>query len=168
MNIQSVARTFLHFTFLIAVIPLFSCSEKLQASAPVEAVSTVTLENYNKDILLHINEYRLSKGLDALQMNPVISAEAEKHSTNMAQKRTAFGHDGFPARVTSIKEKIGFVQSSAENVAYGHLTPKEVVSGWIKSPGHRKNIEGKFTLTGIGVAKDRSGTIFFTQIFARQ
>jgi uncharacterized protein YkwD len=84
----------------------------------------------------------------------------------MADKKTAFGHDGFANRVNVIKSKLGFIQSSAENVAYGRLTPKEVVTGWLKSPGHRKNIEGKFTLTGIGVAKDKAGTIFFTQIFA--
>ena len=34
------------------------------------------------------------------------------------------------------------------------------------SPGHRKNIEGHFDMTGIGVTKSSDGTIFFTQMFA--
>jgi len=41
------------------------------------------------------------------------------------------------------------------------------VDGWLNSPGHKKNIEGNFTLTGIGYARDHKGNIYFTQIFSR-
>ena len=42
-----------------------------------------------------------------------------------------------------------------------------VVEGWIASAGHRQNIEGDFTLTGIGAAAGRDGTRYFTQIFVK-
>ena len=56
----------------------------------------------------------------------------------------------FEDRVKVITQKIGNIHSSAENVAYGNLSARQVVDVWLKSPGHRKNIEGKYTLTGIG------------------
>ncbi len=40
------------------------------------------------------------------------------------------------------------------------------MSGWLRSPGHRENIEGAYDLTGIGVARSRQGVYYFTQLFA--
>jgi len=96
------------------------------------------------------------------------SVEAAKHSTAMASKKSGFGHAGFQIRVTNITRQIGPVSAAAENVAYGNLTAQQVVDGWINSPGHKKNIEGNYTLSGIGVAKNDKGVIFFTQIFLRK
>ena len=39
------------------------------------------------------------------------------------------------------------------------------VDGWIKSDGHRQNMEGNYNLTGIGVAMNPQGEYYFTQIF---
>ena len=117
------------------------------------------------EILAHVNKYRRSIGLSRLQMNPVITTEAEKHSSNMASKRSGFSHAGFSSRVKRISKELGSVSQSAENVAFGYTSAKDVVNGWLHSPGHKKNIEGSYKLTGIGVAKDRTGTLFFTQLF---
>jgi uncharacterized protein YkwD len=121
-----------------------------------------------EDILFYINDYRNKKGLPPLLMRSEISREAEKHSEDMAKNKIGFGHDGFEERIKIISKKIGTMHSSAENVAYGNLSPKEVVTNWLKSPGHRKNIEGNYTLTGIGVATDKNNVIYFTQIFTRK
>ncbi len=147
------------------------------SAAPISNVSTdiplaehcvLTSNKFAKiedEILFYVNDYRVKKGLPALQMSAEISVEAEKHSADMASNKMAFGHDGFEERVKIISKKIGVLQSSAENVAYGNLSPKEVVDIWLKSPGHRKNIEGKYNLTGIGIATGKNDVIFFTQIF---
>jgi len=42
------------------------------------------------------------------------------------------------------------------------------VQGWLKSPGHRKNIKGDFDVTGIGVSKNAQGDYYFTQIFIKR
>jgi uncharacterized protein YkwD len=120
----------------------------------------------DSEILEHVNRYRQAKGLKPLVMETAISEEATNHSRAMANRRASFGHDGFESRVKKIAQKLGGLRASAENVAYGHLDAKEVVNNWLKSPGHRKNIEGKYTITGIGVVKAKDGTLFFTQIFA--
>ncbi len=124
-----------------------------------------SFSSLQEEILFHVNKYRRSKGLSVLQMNSVITTEAEKHSRNMARGRTPFSHSGFSSRVNRISNQIGGVSRSAENVAYGYMSAKEVVKGWLRSPGHKKNIVGRYTLTGIGVAKERTGKLFFTQLF---
>jgi uncharacterized protein YkwD len=51
-------------------------------------------------------------------------------------------------------------------VNVGYDNPARVaVEGWSKSPEHRKNMFGNFSLTGIGIAQREDGRYFFTQIF---
>lgn len=160
----SFSGRLLFMVLCVVTIPLLSWSVKHPFPA-VEVKTNVSISRMEDDILGYVNKYRSSKGLPALLMNPDISREAEKHSVDMAKNKIAFGHDGFEDRVKIISKKIGNMHSSAENVAYGNLSPKEVVDVWLKSPGHRRNIEGRYTLTGIGTATDKNNVIFFTQIF---
>ena len=39
------------------------------------------------------------------------------------------------------------------------------LSDWLHSQHHRENIEGRFDVTGVGIARSRDGTYFFTQLF---
>lgn len=165
MTLQFPYARLLIVVFSIASIPLMGCSVKKHSIDHSTKGAPVNIDRLDEGILQLVNKYRQTKSLAALQMNEVISAEAEKHSMAMANKKTAFGHDGFEERIKLIKAKLGFLGTSAENVAFGNLTAREVVDIWLKSPAHKRNIEGKFTLTGIGVAKDGNGTLFFTQIF---
>ncbi len=128
----------------------------------------VSVNKMTADILLYVNEHRASIGKAPLQLIDDVSIEATKHSEDMAGKHITFGHEGFETRITNIEKKIGAVSGSAENVAYGHITAKEVVDMWVNSPGHKKNMEGNYTSTGIGLAKANDGTIYFTQIFIRK
>jgi uncharacterized protein YkwD len=118
------------------------------------------------EILKYVNEDRTEHGLPVLQMNSMESQLAEKHSRDMATGKVKFGHDGFNSRAKTIQKELGSIEIG-ENVASGPMTAREVVDGWLKSPGHKKNIEGNFTLTGIGYAYDKKGEIYFTQIFSR-
>ncbi|NII29023.1 CAP domain-containing protein [Pseudoflavitalea sp. X16] len=113
-----------------------------------------------------MNQHRKQKGLPALEKNAVIGVEARRHTVSMASHKTPFGHNGFSYRSKVITSKIPGITATAENVAYGSRTAKEVVDGWLDSPGHKKNIEGRFRLTGIGVARDEQSVLYFTQIFA--
>jgi uncharacterized protein YkwD len=118
------------------------------------------------EILLYVNEDRKEHGLVALRLNDMESNLALKHSKDMAGGKVKFGHDGFNARARAIQKALGSA-IIGENVASGQMTAREVVDGWLNSPGHKRNIEGNFTLTGIGYARDRKGDIYFTQIFSR-
>lgn len=121
----------------------------------------------SRQILIYVNEYRRSKGLSALQPNSYISSVALVHSRDMVTGKSPFGHNGFRQRVDQISGHLGRLHVAAENVASGPMGAREVVDGWLRSPGHRRNIEGDFRLTGIGLAEASNGMIYFTQIFVR-
>lgn len=118
-----------------------------------------------QSVLDYVNQYRRGKGLAPLKMMPMITAEALKHSKSIADGRVEFGHDGFEGRADRLMSQIELSNAIAENVAYGKFSAQEVVNRWIQSAGHRKNIEGKFTLTGVGIVRRADGYLFFTQIF---
>ena len=120
-----------------------------------------------EDILYYVNLDRKSKGLRELQLNKIESSIAEQHSRNMASGKVPFGHNGLQTRAKAIRKQLGGITMVGENVASGQMTAKEAVEGWLHSPGHKRNIEGDFTLTGIGWAKDKKGMIYFTQIFTK-
>jgi len=121
----------------------------------------------SSDILRFVNDHRRSIGLKPLLANSFISSVALEHSRNMLSGKTRFGHDGLRQRIERIGKRVGPVRVGAENVASGPMSAREVVDGWLHSPGHRKNIEGDFKLTGIGLARKSNGMIYFTQIFVR-
>jgi uncharacterized protein YkwD len=130
--------------------------------------STAVAGSMEDQILYYTNKFRESKGLPPLQLDETISREARDHSQDMANGRTGFGHEGFEERVDHVTKKLGRVASAAENVAYGNLDAEGVVNGWIKSPGHRKNMLGTYNLIGIGAAKGKGNIIFFTQVFIKK
>ncbi|MBH8565662.1 CAP domain-containing protein [Nostoc sp. CENA67] len=127
-------------------------------------INTAALED---SVFQQINSYRATQNLPALLRNSAIDTQARSHSQNMASGKVRFGHDGFVQRVQATRL---FYILAAENVAYnrGYQDPaKQAVQGWLKSPGHLNNIKGQYNLTGIGVASNSKGEIYFTQIFIR-
>jgi len=138
------------------------------SSKPVNAASDVAA--MEKSVHRQINKYRSSKGLKPLKLNGEISKIARQHSKNMADKQVAFGHSGSSSRYSKIAKVVKY-RGVAENVAYnmGYKNPgKNAVDGWIKSSGHRRNMLGKYQVTGIGVAKNSKGEYYFTQLFVNQ
>ncbi|AFY35777.1 CAP domain-containing protein [Calothrix sp. PCC 7507] len=130
--------------------------------ASTTSFKTTALE---KSVFEQINRYRVSQGLTKLTLNANITKQARIHSQNMANGKVPFSHQGFERRVTAIPL---IYNSAAENVAFnqGYSNPaSEAVTGWIKSPGHLENIKGKYNLTGIGVAANKKGEVYLTQIF---
>jgi uncharacterized protein YkwD len=156
--------------FLILVAGACTSTKPVKKTEPVvnpTAPETSSIAPaVERDVLYYINQHRESKGLPALAFNGIVAAEARRHSTNMASRRLPFGHQGLTTRTKNISAKIKSVNTVSENVARGPLTAQQVVNLWLKSPGHRKNIEGNFKYTGIGVARDRKSELYFTQIFA--
>lgn len=120
-----------------------------------------------KAILLIINHYRTEHKLAPLVIDSRISQEARQHSLDMAENKLPFGHEEFHSRVHRLSQKYDNVDAAAENVAYTSSNPKDVATQWLGSYGHRKNIEGDYNLTGIGIAHDGKGRTYVTQIFLR-
>lgn len=147
--------------------PLNQTNFNQQVFAQVATGKDSNLNNIEQNIHNQINQYRKSIGLNSLIWDETISQQSRIHSANMANGKLPLGHDQFEERAEMIRTKIAYSQV-AENVAfnYGYADPAtQAVEGWLKSPGHKKNIEGKFDLAGVGVIKNSKGEYYFTQIF---
>jgi uncharacterized protein YkwD len=118
------------------------------------------------EVLAATNQFRKANQLPALEMNEDLNALAQKHSEDMAKGRVAFGHAGFQKRNEAASKSISSARFFAENVAYGASTATEVLTLWKNSPGHRRNMLGKYIYIGIGIAKDKNGQLYYTQVFA--
>jgi len=141
---------------------LFSISLLLLLTSSVPTKDVLT-----GDVLKYTNQFRKSRGLAALEMRNDLNEIARKHSEAMASGRRSFGHGGYSQREAQVKKLIQPFYVMGENVAYGSLSGKEVVSLWKTSTGHRRNMLGNYKYIGIGAARDRRGLIYYTQIFVR-
>ncbi|MBE0644867.1 MAG: CAP domain-containing protein [Bacteroidetes bacterium] len=163
-------RNLAHRRILILPIALLlllvSCTED---DGPITPPTDPGISEIEARVLTLVNQYRVDNGYAPLTRNDIIDAQARKHSTNMAAGSVPFSHDGFEDRVNEIRKNIN-IGGAGENVAMnsGYSDPARVAfDGWIKSDGHRANIEGNYDLTGIGVAQSSSGAYYLTQIFAK-
>ena len=169
----------LTFTVFLAALTfhllVFSCSKSAvpAKSTPVKGTPPAVVSDGGgdakliKDILYYTNEFRASKGLPPLKLESYCSQLAQKHSENMAAGKVPFGHDQFEIRNDAVTLKFHGVSGVGENVAYGTLDAKGVVDGWIKSPGHRRNMLGDFNMIGIGAAP-KGRITYFTQFFVKK
>jgi uncharacterized protein YkwD len=158
---------------MIFTLFLLSCAEKTAPHASAassvrtatyrdKVISTATM---NADIINGVNEYRKTKGLPPMHLLAIAASQAAGHSSNMAAKKVTFGHAGFNQRAIAIANELHGTSSTGENIAFGKMTSKQVIDAWLKSPDHKANIEGSFNYTGVGVAKDSRGVVYYTQIF---
>lgn len=154
-------------TFAIRFIVVFLSSIGLTASAGVACALAADLEQHVHRL---VNEHRTAQGLSPLAFNPEISAIARRHSRDMATGQVGFGHGGFESRRQDIT---GFIAQPGvgENVAMVPERSSHVgavaVADWLESPGHRRNIEGSYDLTGVGIAQGPAGEYFLTQLFVK-
>lgn len=160
-------------TFLLAALLLpayISCGMPRPAPAemPNPPADAQSLESRTYRL---VNDHRRAAGLAPLVHDARVAAVARRHSEDMAAGRVPTGHGGFEARQRAISKTIP-LRGIAENVGFNDYplseTVRAAVSGWMGSRGHRENIEGRFDLTGVGIARDARGAFYYTQIFVRR
>ncbi len=137
---------------------------------PIEGGPGGQFSEIETSIHQKVNAHRAAQGLPPLAMVSVMVEQSRVHSRNMAAGRTSVDHDGFQSRVDEIRKTVPLI-SAGENVAYnvGFDDPaRKAVDDWLASPGHRRNIEGEFNVTGIGVERNGRGEYYFTQIFGKR
>ncbi|GAP94391.1 CAP domain-containing protein [Leptolyngbya sp. NIES-2104] len=139
-------------------------------STTFQIADASTIAEMERAIFNRINEYRTAKGLRPMVWNDEIARQAREHSRNMAKKVVPFGHQGFEKRA---KELSAAIQSRGTGENVGWVASKRdpagmVIDAWIKSHKHRDNIEGDFSMTGIGIGISAMGEYYFTQDFVRR
>lgn len=112
-------------------------------------------------MLAQVNEIRRKAGAPPLELDPVLQKAAQAHAQDMLA-RGYFAHKS-PSG-TTVRERsrtAGYDwRTIGENIAEGQKSVEEVLTTWMGSPGHRKNIlEPRFKDLGVGLVtgKTRDG-----------
>lgn len=155
------------FSYIAAVAFIAACFAPVSASA--QTATATRLIDY-------INAARVQNGMKALPEHARLTQAARVHARDMAENGFVDhkGSDGsnLQERVTRTRYAWTMV---AENVAAGKKTVQEVVQGWMKSAGHRKNIlneeareigAGHVSNPNVGVGKKY--THFWVVVFGRR
>jgi uncharacterized protein YkwD len=151
------------------VLSLASCSSPANEdnSSKPELIQQYAYSADEMELADLINEYRISKGLNALDVVNHVSFKSEEHNVYMIAKKVV-NHDLFDQRSQNIMEVLGAVKVN-ENVAYNFATPASALNAWLNSPAHKANIEGTFTHFGISIRIDSlTGKKYYTNIFLKK
>lgn len=119
------------------------------------------------EVVTLTNVERARHGMRPLTFDARLAAAAQAHSADMV-RRGFFAHENPDGRqVWDRAVAAGYAyRKVAENIAAGQRTAKEVVLGWMNSPGHRANIlDGELAQIGVGCAEGGSYGVYWTQVF---
>ena len=132
-----------------------------------EQKPSTDFSSYQQQVLDLVNAERTKRGISALTLDSNLSSVATKKSQDMVNKNY-FDHTSptYGSPFDMMKQFGISYRTAGENIAKGQKTPQEVVTAWMNSEGHRKNIlNPNFTNLGVGIAKDSKGTTYWTQMF---
>ncbi|MFI7600777.1 CAP domain-containing protein [Actinoplanes sp. NPDC049681] len=149
----------------LALIPAAALIGLVTLAAPAEAavVSTSTLQT---QVVALSNQARVRAGCKALPVNADLLWAARGHSKYMATTGV-FSHTGARNSTFITRARAaGYTAARSENIAWGYRTAREVVNGWLASPGHRANLLDCGAKTfAVGVVYSANGTPYYTQDF---
>ncbi|MBO4432236.1 MAG: fibronectin type III domain-containing protein [Clostridia bacterium] len=119
--------------------------------------------DYSFEVLKQLNALRGKLGLTALTMDEKLLNAAMQRAAEISifySHTRPNGEDCFAV----LGETSG---KRGENIAIGQVTPSDVMTSWINSPGHYSNmINDAFVSVGIGCFKASDGTLCWVQIFS--
>ena len=120
------------------------------------------------EILTLTNAERQKEGLNPLKWDNTLSLLALMHCEDMI-RRNFFDHvnpDGEDPFDRMAKFSIGY-WAAGENIAVGQQSPKEAITDWMNSAGHRENIlNPKFKSLGVAVLHGGAYGTYLVQEFA--
>lgn len=129
-----------------------------------------------EEVLVLVNEARASGGIcgstskppvPPLRMSGPLRCAARVHSKDM-NDREFFDHNNPDGESPFDRmERAGYdYWAAGENIAYNYPTPRDVVTGWLESPGHCGNIMSvDFTEIGVGYYAEGGAGHMWTQTF---
>jgi uncharacterized protein YkwD len=154
-----------------ALILSFICSCSTEDSNTTDSKSPSIILNYEYsplelETMALINDYRVSIGLNALEKINHVSYKSEEHDNYMIANNVV-NHDDFVARSENIMKVLG-AKNVSENIAYNYNSAEGALDAWLKSEGHKQNIEGDFTHFGISIRENpANGKKYYTNIFVK-
>ena len=120
------------------------------------------IQQFKDHVFELVNQERVKANMQPLKYNPLLEQAAQNHSNDM-NMRNFYSHTSLDGKTPINRIKAtGYLNNNrsyraAENIALGHHSPKQVMGGWMRSTGHRKNIlNPELKEIGIGVTKNKN------------
>ncbi len=118
---------------------------------------------YEAQVVRLVNAERTSRGLRPLAVSPCADGFAEEWALHLSGLRTLVHRTDLGSLLSACS-----ASGVAENIAYGRVTPEQLVGMWMGSAGHRANIlDAGYTHVGTGTTRTADGTVWAAQNFLR-
>ncbi len=140
--------------------PLPSAVTRVAPTSPTKA--TIKSNTKESRLAAKINQTRTDGHLRPYRVSPSLSAVAERQAHAMATQQRLFHN---PSLTTDVRNW----RAVGENVAYTSRSVAHAHAMFLASPPHRENVlSSTFTEIGLGVVKDRYGTLWVVEVFRAQ
>jgi uncharacterized protein YkwD len=139
--------------------------------APRPAPAARSLATIVDSVFLLTNRERSRASLTPLQRRPELARAAQLQAEQMAAAGK-LAHDLPGSRYPTLASRLKLIgygyRSVGENVAEGYTSGAALMAGWMTSAPHRANIlSARYTETGVGMARSKTGRTYHAQVFAR-
>jgi uncharacterized protein YkwD len=168
-NLSNMGRpSFYRLVTILAITSVAaSCvaprSTPLPSARPAEPAD---FADFSDQLVKAHNVRRAKAGLPPLFPNALLDAAATGHARDMAERRKMSHRGGDGSSPFDRIDRQGYrYRAAGENVAYGFDDVESVMLGWMKSPGHRRNILGKYSEIGVGRAIAKDGSAYWSVTF---
>jgi uncharacterized protein YkwD len=152
-------------TALVVVVPPVAAT-----ATPARATTTLSASQFETRLLDRINHRRVNHGCRAFRSNAALLLASERHSQLMVADRELSHRLAGEASLATRVTRAGYThwRLVAENLAWGQSSPRAVFRAWVRSAGHRANLDN-CRLRDIGVAVVlRNGRPWVTADFGRR
>ena len=113
-----------------------------------------------QSVVNQVNRERAKQGLNALRIDPALTAAAQIRAREIVEWFSHTRPDG--TRWSTVSSR-----AYGENIAKGQKTADKVMAAWMSSSGHRANIL-RANYGSIGVACVKSGNVYYwVQLFGK-
>jgi uncharacterized protein YkwD len=141
------------------------------APAPKPAPPTRSLITIVDTVLLLTNRERARASLTPLRRSAELARAAQLQAEQMAAAGK-LAHEVPGSRYPTLASRMKLIgyqyRSVGENVAEGYTSGAALMAGWMTSAPHRANIlSARYTETGAGMARSKTGRTYTAQVFAR-
>jgi len=136
-------------------------SDRLAATSPIRTGPVpLAAVSFSDRVLALTNRERTSRGLRSLALSPCADRYADSWATSLS-RAGALSHQPLRPILTACRAR-----GAAENVAFGNVTPEQLVAMWMASPGHRANLlQRASTHIGVGSVRTAGGRVYGVQVF---
>jgi len=132
--------------------------------------TTLSAAAFGSRLLVRMNHRRIDQGCHQLRVSSALVLAAQRHTDAMAARSELSHRLAGEADLAGRAVSAGYThwRILAENLAWGQAGPRAVFRAWVRSAGHRANLDNcRLRDVGIGVVI-RNGKPWVTADFGRR